>query len=77
MSFKKRKTDSIEKDHLSKKEKSALFVNGAESSKKVKNLSMRFTEEELSLLRNEAKKYGRSMHAHLKWLFFQSILDPK
>ena len=77
MSFKKRKAESNEKEHLSKAEKSALFVNGAESSNKVKNLNMRFTEEEHSLLRNEAKKYGRSMHAHLKWLFFQSILDPK
>ena len=76
MSFKKRKPESSEKEHLSKVQRSALFVNGAASSSKVKNLSMRFTEEELSLLRNEAKKHGRSMHAHLKWLFFQSILDP-
>ena len=69
MSFRKR-TDSDELKTNSNKK----FILGANKGKSTtKNFNMRFSEEELELLKEEALKNNRSMQQHLKFLLWSSI----
>ena len=58
------------------KKNEKIFAEGANKSSqevKLKNFNMRFSKEEIDILRSEAEKNHRSMQQHLKHLLWNSI----